>query len=270
MKTIAIANHKGGCAKTTTALNVAVTLAMKGSRVLAVDLDFQGNLSDSMGCDLRELEQTRRTTHRLMLDPSADYSQYIQTMRPRLDLLPASLDAEAATLLDALGVFRELRLKNKLAPAKKHYDYCVIDTPPALNTPTLNGLVAADLVIVPIETSRFALVGLSQLLSTIYEVRQAHTPNQLVMALSTMHRARQVLDREVREQVLLEFTDEFVFETVVPFHVAVGEATASQRAVVEANTTSPATTAFYGLMREIKALLGDEHEQKQQTQIRAK
>lgn len=271
MKTIVLANHKGGCAKTTTALNVAATLAAKGARVLAVDLDFQGNLSDALGCDLRELEQSRRTVHRLMLDSQADYSQYTETMRPRLDVLPASLDAEAATLLEALGVFRELRLKTKLSPAQKHYDYCVIDTPPALNTSTLNGLVTADLVIVPIETSRFALLGLSQLLSTIHEVRQAHAPNQYVMALSTIHSARQVLDREVRAQVLDTFTEEFVFQSTIPRHVAVGEATASRNAIVELNSSSPATHAFYSLVREIKEILGDDQEQQtKQTKSSAK
>lgn len=260
MKTIAIANHKGGCGKTTTALNLAVALAAKGSRVLAVDLDFQGNLSDSMGCDLRELVGTRRTVHRLLLEPGADYSQYIEQVRPRLDLLPAALDTDAATLLEALGVFRELRLKNKLQPAQKHYDYCVVDTPPALNTPTLNGLVAADLVIIPIETSRFALVGLTQLLATVHEVRQAHAPSQHVMALSTIHSARQVLDREVRAQVFDMFTDEFVFQSVIPRHVAVGEATAARKAVIEVNTTSPATLAFHQLVKEIKEILGDDEE----------
>ena len=261
MKTIAIANHKGGCGKTTTALNLAVALAAKGSRVLAVDLDFQGNLSDSMGCDLRELVNTRRTVHRLMLEPAGDYTQYVEQVRPRLDLLPAALDTDAATLLDALGVFRELRLKNKLLPAQKHYDYCIVDTPPALNTPTLNGLVAADLVIIPVETSRFALVGLTQLLATVHEVRQAHAPSQHVMALSTIHAARQVLDREVRSQVIEIFTDEFVFQSVIPRHVAVGEATADRRAVVEVNTTSPATLAFHQLVKEVRELLGDDQEE---------
>jgi chromosome partitioning protein len=260
VKTIAIANHKGGCGKTTTALNLSVALAAKGARVLAVDLDFQGNLSDSMGCDLRELVSSRRTVHRLMLDPQADYSQFSEQVRPRLDLLPAALDMDAATLLEALGVFRELRLKNKLQPAQKHYDYCVVDTPPAINTPTLNGLVAADLVIIPIETSRFALVGLTQLLATVHEVRQAHAPGQLVMALSTIHSSRQVFDREVRAQVMDIFTEDFVFQSVIPRHVAVGEATADRKAVIEVNTTSPATMAFHQLVREIKELLDDQEE----------
>jgi chromosome partitioning protein len=217
MKTITLANHKGGCGKTTTALNLAVALAAKGARVLAVDLDFQGNLSDSMGCDLRELVQMRRTVHRLMLEPSADYSQYIETVR--------------------------------------------VDTPPALNTPTLNGLVAADLVVIPVETSRFALVGLTQLLATVHEVRQAHVPGQLVMALSTIHSARQVFDREVRAQVFDIFTEDFVFQSVIPRHVAVGEATADRKAVVEVNTASPATLAFHQLVKEVRELLGDDQEQ---------
>ena len=270
MKTITIANHKGGCAKTTTALNISVALAAKGARVLAVDLDLQGNLSDALGCDLRELERTRRTTHRLMLDQQADYSDYTEKARPRLDLLPASLDAEAASLLEALGVFRELRLKNKLAPAQKHYDYCVIDTPPALNTSTLNGLVSAELVVIPIETSRFALLGLSQLLATVHEVRQAHVPHQFVMALSTIHSARQVLDREVRAQVLETFTEEFVFQSVIPRHIAVGEATAARQAVVEAHSTSPATLAFHQLVKEIRGLLGDDQEEAKQVKSIAK
>jgi chromosome partitioning protein len=261
MKTITVANHKGGCGKTTTALNLAVALAAKGARVLAVDLDFQGNLSDSMGCDLRELVNSRRTVHRLLLDPAADYSQYIEQVRPRLDLLPAALDTDAGTLLDALGVFRELRLKNKLQPAQKHYDYCIVDTPPALNTPTLNGLVAADLVIIPVETSRFALVGLTQLLATVHEVRQAHAPGQHVMALSTIHSARQVFDREVRAQVFDIFTEDFVFQSMIPRHVAVGEATADRKAVIEVNTASPATMAFHQLVKEVRELLGDDQEE---------
>src|SRR4051812_12745232 len=90
MKTIAIANHKGGCAKTTTALNVAVTLANTGSRVIAVDLDPQGNLSAALGVDLQELEENRHTSHRLMLDERDDFSSYIAGVRPRLDVLPSS------------------------------------------------------------------------------------------------------------------------------------------------------------------------------------
>jgi len=167
MKTITIANHKGGVAKITTALNLAVLLAHQGSRVLAVDLDPQGNLSLSLGANLVELEETRRTSHRLMLSDRDDYSAYIQQTRPRLDLLPSCLDHDAESMLLGQRVAGELLLKQKLTPAKRVYDFCVIDTPPSLQTPTLNALALSDLVIIPIETSMFALHGISQLLRTI-------------------------------------------------------------------------------------------------------
>lgn len=263
MKTITIANHKGGCAKTTTALNLVVAFASKGKRVLAIDLDVQGNFSAALGADLEELEQSRKTVHRLMLDPTADYSQYLISSRPRLDLLPASLDSDVLPTLDAQAVSRELRLRDKLLPAQDHYDYCIIDTPPALNVPTLNGLVVADVVIIPVESSLFALLGLTQLLRVIAQVRQAHAPDQFVMALSTIHAARQNLDKKVRERVIERFTEEFVFDTVIPRAVSVGEATAGLQAIVEAEPTNPATFAFYKLMGEIRELLGDEEAAKQ-------
>ena len=141
-----------------------------------------------------------------------------------------------------------------------HYDYCVVDTPPSLEVPTLNGLVVADLVIIPIETSFFALLGLNQLLRVIAQVRAAHSPDQFVMALSTIHSARQNLDKQVRAQVIAKCTEEFVFNTTVPRLVSVSEATAGKKAVVEIDSASPATLAFYQLIREIKELIGDEQE----------
>jgi chromosome partitioning protein len=157
-------------------------------------------------------------------------------------------------------VSRELRLRDKLVPAVNHYDYCVIDTPPSLEVPTLNGLVVADLVIIPVETSYFALLGLNQLLRVIAQVRAAHAPDQFVMALSTIHSARQNLDKQVRAQVIAKFTEEFVFNTTIPRLVSVSEATAGKKAVVEIDSASPATLAFYQLIREIKELIGDEQE----------
>ena len=269
MKTICITNHKGGCAKTTTALNLAVAFASKGKRVLAIDLDVQGNLSAALGADLEELEQTRKTVHRMMLDPSGDYSQYVINSRPRLDVLPASLDSEVLPTLDAQAVSRELRLRDKLLPAQDHYDYCVIDTPPALNIPTMNGLVVADVVVIPIESSLFALLGLTQLLRVVAQVRQAHAPDQFVMALSTIHAARQNLDKKVRARVIERFTEEFVFETVIPRAVSVGEATAGLQAIVEAEPMNPATFAFYKLIGEIRGLLGDEEQAAKQANRRS-
>ncbi|HEV7859256.1 MAG TPA: ParA family protein [Pyrinomonadaceae bacterium] len=258
MKTIAIANHKGGCAKTTTALNVAVTLANTGSRVLAVDLDPQGNLSASLGVDLQDLEETHRTSHRLMLDERGDFSTYLLNVRPRMDVLPACLDADAEALLDGQAVSRELLLKQKLVPAQKAFDYCVVDTPPALRVPTLNALAMSDLTIVPIESSMFALLGLGQLLRTVAKVRKAHSPEMFLMALSTLYTARQNLDKNIRAKVIEKFTEDFVFQTTIPRAVSVGEATATLQAVVESNAESAASFAFRKLVSEIREVLGDE------------
>ncbi|HEY0320534.1 MAG TPA: ParA family protein [Pyrinomonadaceae bacterium] len=258
MKTIALANHKGGCAKTTTALNVAAALATTGSRVLAVDLDPQGNLSASLGADLQEMETNHRTSHRLMLDERGDFSDYIIKSKPRLDLLPACLDADAEALLDGQAVSRELLLKQKLSPAQAAYDYCVIDTPPSLRVPTLNALAMSDLTIVPIESSMFALLGLGQLLRTVAKVRRAHAPDMMVMALSTLYTARQNLDKNIRSKVLEKFTEDFVFNTTIPRAVAVGEATATLQAVVETSPESAGAFAFRKLVSEIREVMGDE------------
>jgi chromosome partitioning protein len=258
MKTIVISNHKGGCAKTTTALNVAATLALTGSRVLAVDLDFQGNLSASFGADLPELEESRRTAHRLMLDERGDFSDYIIKSRPRLDLLPACLDSDAEALLDGQAVSRELLLKQKLAPAVPAYEYCVIDTPPSLRVPTLNALAMSDMTVVPIESSLFALLGLNQLLRTVAKVRRAHAPEMMVMALSTLYTARQNLDKNIRAKVIDKFTEDFVFQTTIPRAVAIGEATSTLQAIVETSPESAPAFSFRKLVAEIREVLGDE------------
>lgn len=267
MKTIVIANHKGGCAKTTTALNMAVVLSTVGSRVLAVDLDPQGNLSAALGADLEEIEESRHTSHRLMLDERGDFSDYLFPSRPRLSLLPACLDADAEALLDGQAVSRELLLKQKLAAARPQFDYCVVDTPPSLRVPTLNALAMSDLTIVPIESSMFALLGLSQLLRTIAKVKRVHAPEMAVMALSTLYTARQKLDREIRAKVLEKFTEDGVFQTTIPRAVAVGEATASLQAVVDLTAESAASFAFRKLVAEVREVLGDDEESRQSTTV---
>jgi len=257
MKTIVLANHKGGCAKTTTALNIAVGLAAQGSRVLAVDLDPQGNLSAVFGVDLDELEDTRRTSMRLMLDPSGDFSEYVAQARPRVSIIPCCLDDEAEAVITAADS-RELLLKEKLEPARPSFDYCVIDTPPSLGTPTLNALAMSDLTIVPIDTGLFALLGIKQLLRKVTRISKRYSPGMQILALSTKYTARQKLDREVRERVIARFGEDYVFQTTIPKLVAVEEATATLKAVSEAHSESPAAFAFRKLVKEIREVLGDE------------
>lgn len=257
MKTIVLANHKGGCAKTTTALNLGIVLAIQGSRVLMVDLDPQGNLSVALGADLQELESTRTTAHRLMLDSRGDIAAYMMRPRPRLHLIPSCLDHDAETLIEGTPVSRDLLLRNRLSEIKTGYDYCVIDTPPALRAPTLNALATADMTVIPIESSMFALVGLTQLMRMVSAVRRAHSPKMVIMGLSTMHVARQTVDKEVRQQMEAIFKTN-VFDTRVPRAAAVNAATGMGRSVFENDIASPAALAFFNLANEIRERFGDE------------
>lgn len=257
MKTIVIANHKGGCAKTTVGFNVAATLASSGSKVLAIDLDPQGNLSAAFGTDLDELEETRRTSLRLMLDPLGDYSEYISQARVRLNLIACCLDDEAEAIVSSKDS-RELLLKEKLEPALPNFDYCVIDTPPSLGIPTLNALAMSDLTIVPINPGLFPLLGIKQLLRKVTRISRKFSPEMQVMALLTKYTSRQKIDREVKEKVIGRFGEDYVFQTTIPDLVAVEEATSMLKSVVEANPESPASFAFRKLVQEIKEVLGDE------------
>jgi chromosome partitioning protein len=257
VKTIVLANHKGGCAKTTTALNLAIVLAKQGSRVLAVDLDPQGNLSVALGADLQELESTRCTSHRMMLDPKGDIAAYLTRARPRLDLVPSCLDHDAETLIEGQPVSRDLLLKNRLTSVRTGYDYCVIDTPPSLRAPTLNALAMSDMTVIPIESSMFALVGLTQLMRMVSAVRRAHAPKMIILGLSTMHVARQTVDREVRAQMEAIFKTN-VFETRIPRAAAVNAATGMGKSVFETDIASPAALAFFNLANEVRERFDDE------------
>jgi len=257
VKTIVLANHKGGCAKTTTALNLAIVLAKQGSRVLAVDLDPQGNLSVALGTDLQELESTRCTSHRMMLDSKGDIAAYMTRARPRLDLIPSCLDHDAETLIEGQPVSRDLLLKNKLTSVRTGYDYCVIDTPPSLRAPTLNALAMSDMTVIPIESSMFALVGLTQLMRMVAAVRRAHAPRMIILGLSTMHVARQTVDKEVRAQMEAIFKTN-VFETRIPRAAAVNAATGMGKSVFETDIASPAALAFFNLANEVRERFDDE------------
>lgn len=257
MKTVVLANHKGGCAKTTTSLNLAIVLANQGARVLAVDLDPQGNLSVALGADLQELEATRLTAHRMMLDTRSEVASYMMRARTRLDLIPACLDHDAETLIEGQPVSRDLLLKNRLASVRSGYDYCVIDTPPALRSPTLNALAVADMTIIPVESSNFALVGLGQVMRMVVAVRKAHSPKMIIMGLSTKYKARQTVDREVRAQ-MEGFFKTNIFDNWIPDAAAVNQATGLGKSVYETNMASPAALAFFNLANEVRERFGDE------------
>jgi chromosome partitioning protein len=275
VKTIVFSNHKGGVAKTTCAFNTAVSLAKKGYKVLGIDVDQQGNFSDSCGIDLEELEQTQRNSLRMMLDDNADYTSFRRQTRlenetrPRFDVIPCSLDDDAETLISGLSVARELRLRKKLIPARQEYDFCIIDTPPSLGIVTVNALSVSDLTIIPIQPSRYALLGIKQLLRKISQVQADHAENMSVMALMTRFIQTQSFDKIVLQQVIDRFTEGLVFTTTIPKAVAIEVATATKQGIIESDSASPATFAFHQFTKELLDVLGYEQEEKPSSKIRS-
>jgi chromosome partitioning protein len=270
MKTIVFTNHKGGVAKTTCAFNTGVCLSKKDYRVLGIDLDQQGNFSDSCGVDLEELEISQKNSLRLILHDSTEAKEFLVNARPNFDVIPCSLDDDAETLLSGLTISRELRLRKKLITQKKQYDFCIIDTPPNLNIATINALAVSDLTIVPILPSRYALLGIKQVLRKISQVQADHAPNMLVMALMTRFIERQSFDKLVRDQVIKRFTESLVFNTSIPKAVAIEEASATQESIIESDATSGAAFAFVKFTNELLEVLGfgeNNYEERQENKV---
>ncbi len=257
--TYTITNAKGGCGKTTVALNLAVCFARAGYRTLAIDLDQQGNLSAGLGVYLNKLSLM---AHRLLINEAPDIRRYLIEIRPRLHLLPNSIDIGADDLLEAKKVNRELLLRRQIKPILPDFDVVLIDTPPAMRAATVNALVVADTVLVPIDSSSFALLGMNQLLKTIAAISETHNPSLKILALTTLFNRRQILDREIRRQVEEFFGSSLVLEAVIHRYVGVAEATAMRKGVVESSTTSAATFDFMKLFNELKKEM--RHEQKGQ------
>jgi chromosome partitioning protein len=255
MKVIALANNKGGCGKTTVTLNIVTGLAQQGARVLAIDLDSQGNLSAALGVDLLDLYESRLTAYRFLRDDGTNLQRYFVQPRPNLTLLPNCIDSDAETLLDGHSVTRELLLTERLTPLSEQFDYVVIDTPPRLAAATLNALALADLAIVPIDSSMFALLGLSQLLPVIARIRKAHKSDMLVMALMSNFTQRQTFDQSVYESVIGTFTADNVFNVTIPHAVNIGESTSLYQSVIEAAPKSASGKAYLELLREIQEVL---------------
>ncbi|MFG6564259.1 ParA family protein [Sulfitobacter sp. 1A13421] len=250
-KIIAIANQKGGVGKTTTTINLAAALAEAGKRILVVDLDPQGNASTGLGI---EVEDRDFTTYDLLLDDSLPQDVIQHTETNGLLIVPATVDLSSADIELFSNEKRSFLLHDALRQTQMDqfkFDYILIDCPPSLNLLTVNAMIAAHSVLVPLQSEFFALEGLSQLMLTIREVRQSGNKDlRIEGVLLTMYDRRNNLSQQVENDARANL-GELVFQTVIPRNVRVSEAPSFAMPVLSYDPTSKGAQAYRDLAAEL-------------------
>lgn len=245
---IACCNAKGGTGKTTAAVNISACLALQhGKRVMGIDLDAQGDFGVALGIDPRQLQLT---TYHLLTADSPNIREYIHEIGPNLHLIPNAISTDLETKLES-SHNRESLLKMRLKAIRSQYDYIVIDTPPAMRTPTMNAIVAADEIIVVLDCGYFALYGLTDLLRQISRAQDAYEKYDLVIrGLLNLYNKSQNLDRDIRHEIEEQFGS-LMLSSVIHKNVRLAEATSAHQPIIEYDRTSSGAFDYIRLTKEL-------------------
>lgn len=245
VRVIALANQKGGVAKTTTTLNLAVALKEKGMKVLCVDLDPQGNLTMSQGLNPDEIDRSMYDVlvHKLPIE------QVIQERE--IDLAVSSIDLAGAELALSSMIGRERALEKALVSVRDRYDYILFDTPPSLGLLTINAFTASDGVIVPVQTEYLALRGLVQLENTLAMVRENLNPNVQIMGILPTMYDKRLLNSKEAVDILVENFGDLVYETRIRKLVRYAEAPVKGQSVLAYDPTGEAAKMYRDLAKEV-------------------
>jgi chromosome partitioning protein len=245
----AIANQKGGVGKTTTAVNVAACIAEAGYATLLVDIDAQANATVGLGV----AKDHEPSVYDVLAGRASVDEALVETGIPNLTLLPAHPDLAGAAMELPRQPGSETRLRDAILPVRERFAFTLLDCPPSLGPLTVNALVAADRVIVPVQTEYFALEGLAGLLDTLGLIQRELNPRLAVAGmLLTMHDGRTRLARDVEREVREHFTA-LVFDTVIPRNVRIGEAPSFGRPVIHHDPHSTGAEAYFSLAQEVAA-----------------
>lgn len=247
-RVLAVVNQKGGVGKTTTAVNLATAMSAVGKKVLLIDLDPQGNASTGLGFDQSDRQ---KTSYDIVIHGTPLARAELATNVPNLSLVPATMDLTGAELELVNMKKRETRLKDALDQHAGKYDYILIDCPPSLGLLTLNSLVAADAVLIPLQCEFYALEGLSHLLKTVEMVRAGMNTKLTVQGVVlTMYDRRNKLTEQIEDDVR-NVLGETVYQTVIPRNVRISEAPSHGKPALIYDLNCPGSRAYVALASEV-------------------
>jgi len=246
-KSIAIANQKGGVGKTTTAVNLASCLALKGKKILLVDIDAQGNSCSGLGIS-KETEES--SIYEILID-GLEIHKTVKEVEPNFHLVPVNVNLAGAQIEILEMEDREFRLKKAIEGIKGNYDFVIIDCPPSLDIMTLNALVAADSVLIPLQCEYYALEGLAQLLKTISLVQKRLNPAlNIEGVVLTMFDSRTNLSTQVMEEAISYFKEK-VYKTIIPRNIKLSEAPSYGQPITVYDPSSIGAKSYMKLAEEV-------------------